>query len=176
MEFNQEKFKALVHYICAKAHDPSVLGATKLNKVLWHSDGLSFIVTGAPITGESYIKRQFGPVPQHILRAMDDLQREGDIVVRNSDYHGFQKREYVSLKEPDLSAFSGAEIDLVNRAFNYVCHAHTAASISEATHDDIWQLAEIGEVLPYETILASEQGEVDEEDMKWALEALGDAA
>ena len=35
---DQEKFDALVHYICARCEDPTSLGATKLNKIMWYSD------------------------------------------------------------------------------------------------------------------------------------------
>ena len=68
------KFKSAVHYICDKASsDPSVLGAIKLNKVLWYSDVINYLITGKPITGETYIKRQHGPVPKDIIRAIDEL-------------------------------------------------------------------------------------------------------
>ena len=52
------KFKSAVHYICDKASsDPSVLGAIKLNKVLWYSDLINYLITGKPITGETYIEK-----------------------------------------------------------------------------------------------------------------------
>lgn len=43
MAYNAEKFKALVHYICWKVEDPRQLGATKLNKILWFSDVLTYL-------------------------------------------------------------------------------------------------------------------------------------
>ena len=64
---DQRKLKALIHYICYQCHDPSVLGATNLNKILWYSDVIAFARAGASITGETYVKQQFGPVPRHIL-------------------------------------------------------------------------------------------------------------
>jgi len=52
---DQRKLKALIHYICYQCHDPSVLGATKLNKILWYSDVIAFARAGASITGETYV-------------------------------------------------------------------------------------------------------------------------
>ena len=40
MALNWDKFKSAIHYVCYKADDPSVLGAIKLNKVLWYSDAI----------------------------------------------------------------------------------------------------------------------------------------
>jgi hypothetical protein len=55
MEFNPNKFKALVHYICYRA-DKDDLGATKLNKTLWYVDLWVYLINGSPMTGETYIK------------------------------------------------------------------------------------------------------------------------
>jgi hypothetical protein len=62
MKFNNKKFSNLVHYICYKCDDPSQLGATKLNKILWYCDMFSYRWNSESMTGENYIKRQFGPV------------------------------------------------------------------------------------------------------------------
>ena len=80
MRLNWEKYKALVHYVCEKAgSDPSVLGVIKLNKVLWYSDAIYYMMTGSPITGETYVKGQHGPVPKNIIRAIDELVSEKKI-------------------------------------------------------------------------------------------------
>lgn len=168
MNLDQEKFKRLVHYVCYKAHDPSILGAVKLNKVLWYSDYIAYFLWAKPITGEVYIKRQHGPVPKHILRALTELIREKSMVEREVEYYGYPKKEYIALTRPDISIFTPDEISLIDEMFDYVCEKHTATSISEETHDDIWKLAIIGEEIPYNTIFASKLGEIDETDIEWA--------
>lgn len=170
--FDPAKLTSLTHYVCFQCHDPSVLGATKLNKVLWYADLLSFVKFGRTITGETYIKRQHGPVPKHILGVVGDLTEKHAIVVREVPYYGKQKREYFALTEPDISMFSSQEISIVDSVIDVVCHKHTATSISLASHDAIWKLAEIGEEIPMYAILASELGEVTEDDVKWAQESL----
>ena len=170
--FERDKFKTLVHYICAQSHDPSVLGATKLNKVLWYSDVLSYLRTGTTITNETYIKQQFGPVPKHILPVMEELESEGAIAVRDVEYYGYPKREFVALNEPDISTFTPNEISIVDKILDVVCHKHTATSISMASHDAVWKLAEIGEEIPLYAVLASKLGEITESDVAWAKEKL----
>jgi hypothetical protein len=168
MKLDFKKLKALVHYVCNKATDPSVLGKVKLNKVLWYADMTSYLVRGVSITGEGYVKRQFGPVPKHFLMVLDELIREQSVARGKTDHFGYMKEEYISITDPDISCFSQDEIRLIDDAFQHVCIKHTATSISKETHGDIWEIAEIGEDIPYFAILASHLGELDEKDVSWA--------
>lgn len=172
MALNWAKFKAVIHYICEKADDPSVLGSVKLNKVLWYSDVIHYMVTGDPITGETYIKRQFGPVPRHVLPAIDQLVQEGKIARGKANHYGLVKHEYIAIAECDKDVLSTQEIKFIDEAFQHVCLNHTAKSVSEETHDVIWKLAEMGEEMPYNTVFAAYSGEVNEDDMAWAKEKL----
>lgn len=171
MEFNYEKFKSLVHYICHMA-DLDKLGATKLNKILWYSDIQSYINRGVTITGEAYRKEQWGPVPNDILRALDDLSREGKLIIREKPFHGEMKREYITLADPDIQAFTADEISLVAQITHIICHHHTAKSISKKSHDRIWELAEIGEEIPYHAIYGAPLGEIKQEYIEWAKSAI----
>lgn len=165
---DEPKFDALVHYVCAKCEDPSKLGATKLNKVLWYCDIGSFLYFGRPMTGETYVKRQFGPVPKHILAAKQRLIAKGALIEREAPLYGYAQKQLLALTRPDLSRFSGDEISLVDDVLDAICHNHTAASISQLTHDHVWEAAEIGEELPLYTVFALRRGELDESDMAWA--------
>ncbi len=168
MNFDNDRFKALIHYICAKVDDPNKLGATKLNKILWYSDAMSFLKWGEPITGEVYEKRQFGPMPSHIYSSLDELVEEDKMVIANVEYFGRTKREYIPLKESDPSQFSAEQISLVDNVIQHICDDHTATSISDATHDAIWKMARIGEPIPLEVSLVFRLGELDGKDMEWA--------
>jgi hypothetical protein len=175
--FNWEKFKALVHYICGKASDQTaVLGAIKLNKVLWYSDTIFYQIKGESITGESYVKRQFGPVPRHVLQALDSLIKDGKIARGHVDHFGFTKTEYFTIHDADVSLFSSEEIALIDKSFEHVCLNHTARSISEETHSIIWEMAAMGEEMPYCTVFAANDGEITEGDVAWANEVLESVA
>ncbi len=168
MTFNKEKFKALAHYVCARAEDPSKLGATKLNKILWYSDVISFLKWGKPITGEIYEKRQFGPMPRHIYSVLEELKFENKLAITEVEHFGRKKREYIPLVPSLTEMFSADEISLVDEMARAICDNHTATSISDSTHDDIWGMALIGEQIPYEAALVSCVGELDGQDMEWA--------
>ncbi|MFD2578876.1 Panacea domain-containing protein [Novosphingobium colocasiae] len=61
-------------------------GAIRLNKILWFADCHAFRENGVSITGDTYLKRKFGPVPKHVLAALRDLEGEGKVVVREVPY------------------------------------------------------------------------------------------
>ncbi len=166
---DRNKLKALVHYVCWTV-EPEVLGAIKLNKVLWVSDLWSYVHRGTPITGEHYIKRQFGPVSPSIPGLVRELETAKVLVTRRREVFEGEKVDYFALTEPDVSCFTADEMSIIDRAIYFVCYKHTAKGISDRTHDVIWELAEIGEEIPYAAMLASVLGEVTPSDVEWAKE------
>lgn len=93
-------------------------------------------------------------------------------MIRNVSFHGFPKKEFISLKEPVLDdEFTADEISIVDDVVDAICRNHTAVSISRLSHDDIWEMAAIGEELPIYVALA-ERGEITEEDVAWADEKI----
>lgn len=171
MKFNYEKFRDLVHYICHIA-DRDELGAVKLNKILWFADMITYVNKGKSLTGSVYVKRQLGPVPIEILRALEDLEAAQKMIVRDIPCFGNTKRDFISLTEPNISHFDALEISLVADITHHICHHHTAGSISEKTHDIIWQLAAMGEEIPYCAVYGAQLGEITQEDIKWGKESI----
>jgi hypothetical protein len=170
MTRNREKLKTLVHYIAARLEDPALLGSIKLNKVLWVSDLWAYVGWGKPITGERYVKQQFGPVAMTLPALLTELQAEKKLVVRQTEAHGNPKVDYIALTRPEniSDLFSADEISLVDEAIDFVCRLHTARQISDRSHDIIWELAEIGEGIPYEAMLACRLDAVTKDDVQWA--------
>jgi hypothetical protein len=164
---DREKFKTLVHYICWKCDDPSKLGATKLNKIIWFAERSWFLKTGEAISGVKFVKQERGPVPNAILPVLDSLVEEHRLVIREGRSYSYPRREFISLIEPEFEIFSAKQVSLIDDVIQAVCHKYTANSISDLTHDEIWDLAEIGEEIPLYTTLAK-HGELQAEDIEWA--------
>ena len=164
------KLTMLMHYIIWKCQDPTTLGATKLNKTLLYSDIFSYVERGKSITDVVYIKRQFGPVPnpKDFLQARDKLENDGKIAITKNLYHGMPQYQFVALQRPDISMFTPEEISIVDIVIEEMCQKHTASSMSELSHDIIWETAEIGEEIPLYTFFASRIGEINEKDIQWA--------
>jgi hypothetical protein len=172
MNFDRAKFKALVHYVCwSRKDDPAkLLGATKLNKILWLSDFLTYYRTGDPITGARYVKREFGPVPRAIVPVLDELEREGAVFARKTTLHGRPKTDFIVAKEPTVE-FTKEELRTIDGMITFVCDEHTAKSISEKSHDHIWHAAEDGEDIPYFTVFAI-PGDIADSDREWAQQEI----
>lgn len=165
----KRKFKALVHYVCDQCADPTMLGATKLNKVLWYSDTLAYRLRGKSISGETvYIKRQYGPVPKQILQTLEELERGGALKIRETPYFNKKKREFIALESSDPSVFTDEERDIIDIVISAICKDHTASSISEMSHDAIWEAAQLGEEIPIYAVLAANAAPITKQHEAWA--------
>ena len=168
------KFKELVHYVCDQCiENPGKLGAIKLNKILWNSDVFSYVLTGQPITPEEYIKRQFGPVPKQILRALQELESERKIQVRKITENGYSHTLYLSLTEAG-APFDADQIDLIDDVIDWIVNDHTASSISALSHNEAWEAVRIGETIPHCAVFASSPAEINENDIAWAEQVISD--
>ena len=173
--FDREKFKALVHYICWRVPDPKTLGAIKLNKILWATDFSHFYTTGESLTGERYVKREFGPVPSGIVQVVRELEAEGAIRTSDVPYFKYTQRQFTPLRPPDMHAFTPGELKEVDEMITLITEHYTAKSVSEASHDHIWKAALEGEEIPHYSIFAV-SGEITQDEIDWArgeLETLG---
>ena len=175
---DRDKLRALVHYVCYRAPSPERLGKTKLNKILYYSDIEAYVALGGPITGETYVKHQYGPVSQHIDEVLEELEKERLIAIAEaSGYHVYSGQpymqwQYVSLRRPDISRFKAEEVAIVEENIDAICLNHTARSISKASHGLAWQSARIGEELPYYTVFSHFVREITPEDLQWASQQL----
>lgn len=169
-----KRFKTLVHYVCDRCPDPTKLGATKLNKALWYADTFAFRIHGKAVSRDSasYVKRQFGPVPRLVLKALTELEDDGALKIREVDFFGKKKREFVSLENADASIFSKGEREIIDAVVDQICDGHTAASISDLSHDAIWEAADLGEEIPLYAVLAAKAEAPTKEDYAWAEKAI----
>ena len=164
---DEARLDAVVHYVCAFVENPSKLGATKLNKILWYSDVYAFIERGKTISHATYQKQQFGPVPKGIMASRYRLERDKKIVERQAPFFGYAQTQFIALIKPDISMFQADEIAVLDGVATAICDDHSAASISAATHDEVWKSAKIGEEIPIWAVLGASLEEANDEDLEW---------
>ncbi len=168
---NTNRLGDLVHYVIWRC-DPSELGATKLNKICWYADLDHYRLTGRTITGADHYKRlQYGPAPKGAHHVLDALKREGKIAIATETYYGKPKTMFMALSRPDLTAFTADEIATVDRIADIICSKHTAASISNISHDALWEEIALGEDIPVAAASVI-PGEITADDVEWAEKAL----
>lgn len=127
----------VAHYIIART-PPEMLGATKLNKVLWFVDCLAYRKWGRSLTGLThYVRLQNGPVPSGLTDAIHTLKSDGKVMEDPQITPVGVRREFVSLQEPDFENFSAAEIDLIRAVIDTI-RPMSARRVSDLSHDALW--------------------------------------
>jgi hypothetical protein len=144
MEFDKPRFKQLVHYVVSRVGEHDWFGAIKLNKVLWFAEARTYMLTGMPITGETYTRGQFGPVPHHMIPVQHEMVREGVLQITK----GKRQTSFKALTPAQDNWFSAAELQTINWWADHIDQKHTAGSISDKSHDYAWEIAKMGEELP----------------------------
>ena len=105
---------------------------TKMNKVLFYIDFLSYRERGRAISGLAYQAMEFGPVPQRwdrVYSAFDEVEREIRLV------QGQECLSLLSGDKADTSFFSAAELALIDQ----VClkmKAMSSRAASRMSHDE----------------------------------------
>lgn len=114
MNINLQKSKyknAILYFI--KYCNNQYLGATKLNKLLYYLDFISFRDREKSVTGDVYVHKQYGPVPQDVDEILTELQVEGFLEIERVTYKDGETFHYENKKEPDFSNFDNYEIKLL---------------------------------------------------------------
>ncbi len=155
---DEEKLGELILYISQKCATDPKFGATKLNKILYLADFLSFGSWGEPITGVEYQHLRLGPAPRRLIPVRESLQSAGKLVVQSLPLRsGKQQTRTVNLTEPNLRLFSGREIALVDSVIEDLWDLDADES-SEFSHRFVgWKMTKEGQNIPYGSIFISDE-------------------
>jgi len=170
MDFDRQKFKALVLYVIWRAGESRDFGSTKLYKILWFAEARANEAFGKPIAGETYVRQKFGPVPKHIKEVIQELEDEELISVWSEPFHDHMITRYRAFQPADTQLFNNNELGFIDWWIKHVDEEHSATSISQQSHDYAWKIAAMGEELPLYAFLASRIREPRGEELDRAIE------
>lgn len=168
MVFDKEKFKALVLYVIWRTGNKPGFGATKLNKVLWFADARAYLQLGKPITGATYTRGEFGPIPRQIMPVRKELESEGCIKVTTEPYYSREITRFHLTGPPSRFPFSDEERKIIDYWLQHIDEDHTAESVSDMSHDYPWEIAEMGEVIPLHAVFATRIRAPEGAELEWA--------
>ncbi len=141
-----DKFREVILYISQRCETDPKFSITKLNKILFYSDFVSFGRTGKSITGQIYQKLSFGPCPRGMKPVSDAMQQSREMAIVSRPYFGRIQKKPIALRQPQLEVPS---------------------EISDASHGFIgWQIANIGETIPYGLAWVDEEPEFTEQEIE----------
>jgi hypothetical protein len=159
---SDERLRELILYISEKCCDDPSFGATKLNKILFFSDFISYFETGKPITGAAYMKLPQGPAPKRLVPIRENMKKQGEIAVSEIQCGPYTKNQIIPNRRAKLSQFNAEEIANVERVIKALW-GHTASAVSKISHQRAWRIAEDNKLIPYEAALLSDEPTTDYE-------------
>jgi uncharacterized phage-associated protein len=133
----------------------SFLGKTKINKLFYYLDFISYRDGKKSVTGDSYTHNKLGPVPDSLLtEIIPRLKEKRKIDITESeiskDGETFITYKFIALENPDMSFFNLEEIRLLKnicKEFN----SWTSDKMVEQTHFEApWFYSLKGEKIDFE--------------------------
>lgn len=155
IQFDEDRLKELVLYVSNKSSADASFGQVKLNKLLFFADFWAYGAFGKPITGATYEKQRFGPVPRQVKKVQKDLEASEEAVIIKRR-HFYPQHTTVARREANMSLFEPHEIQLIDEILDVFKNDY-AEFISEFSHEISagWQLATMHEEIPYDSIFLS---------------------
>jgi len=150
---NQEALKKykkmLLFMLNCGADNDRMITKTKLAKLLYLADFAWFYRHLSSMSGLTYRRIKYGPVPDQYFRAIEELIDENQITMRTGDAHMISPVE----KNPPTLGLSKDEQALIKQ----ICKkwkGKNTADIVEFTHGQLpWKLCKENELIPYELIV-----------------------
>ena len=143
-------------YTAEKSQSDERFGATKLNKILFFSDFLSYGLTGTPITGATYQKLENGPAPVELKPIAREIVKEKSGFFIKRQWFNYTQTVLIPTRPANRNPFSAEDIDLVDDVIrNLSIYDATETSLLSHQRSRAWQIADIGEVIPYEAVFLS---------------------
>jgi transcriptional regulator with XRE-family HTH domain len=147
---NWEKFREVLLYLLERCAGKPNVGETVLNKLLYFVDFNYYEIYEEQMTGATYRKLPFGPVPQRMDSLLNYMVENGHVQRIKTDYHGFPQTRYLPLQKADLELLKASEKDVIDRVIDQMGD-WSAAKISEWSHKDMpWRATKEGEEISYE--------------------------
>lgn len=129
-DFDYEVFKEMVIYLCTSIQNVS---KTKLNKLLFYSDFISFQKLTLSMSGLAYEHNHYGPVPLNYTLLYESLKEDGVIDLKSfSNYEG----EYiVPINQEKFKYLSGQHIEVLDKVVEKFKNFN-AKDISDYSHEE----------------------------------------
>ena len=147
---NVSKFKNILLYILERCAGKPNVGETVLYKLLYFCDFNYYELYEEHLTGATYRKLPFGPVPQEIDPIISLMIESSQIQRIKTTYFDKIQTRYIPLVKPDLTELRASEKEVIDKVIDLMAD-WTAVKISNYSHKDLpWEVAEDGKEISYE--------------------------
>ena len=179
MKIPLSKLKAILLYFSCYT-DTKFLGKTKLMKLFYFLDFMHLKEYGTPVTYDTYVKLEHGPIPSTIKNLVDTAAEDIDVSELSDTIH-FEKSKVTNMvrilpnrkfTKGDESLFSETELEILEKVCLRFGDKNTQY-IEKASHNEApWKLTVIPEEIPYTLAAEDLDCKVTKEDIELLLKLL----
>ena len=149
---NLDIFKQVLLYVLNKVGGKPNVGETVLHKLLYFIDFDYYEKFEENLMGATYIKNHHGPTSVELGRILEEMQKDGEIEVVNSQYFKYDQKKYLPLKRPNLAILSARDVEHIDGVLARLSDKN-AKEMELYSHEDIpWTSAQDGRPLSYESV------------------------
>lgn len=151
----ESRLTELILYVSKKLSNDDHFGQIKLNKVVFFSDFTAFGRLGKTITGLEYQHLDEGPALRAMLPIQGRMKTAKILVIEPRSIYGYMQDRPVSLRDPNLKAFSGEEIAIVDAWIDRL-RPLTGRQASNLSHDTFgWRSTKTGQTIDPRSVFIS---------------------
>ena len=132
------------------------LGRVQVYKGLIFIDAIHFAYYGKSLTGITYVKDWYGPVPSY--QAANAIKEFNSINITWEAYDAFAQCCHYAKKDPDYSVFAEkSTLDIIRDVAQFIIKMK-AKELSQLTHDSLYENTDFGEEIPLNLVAKLEVG------------------
>ena len=147
---NIPKFKNVLLYILERCAGKPNVGEPVLYKLLYFCDFNYYEIYEEHLTGATYRKLPYGPVPQCFETAINQMLEGNQIQRIKTEYYNKILIRYIPLIKADLTGFKAIEKEVIDNVISQMGD-WTTTTISDYSHaDKPWKATEPNNNIEYE--------------------------
>jgi len=149
---NIEKLKQVLLYILERCAGKPNVGETVLYKLLYFVDFNYYEQYEEQMTGATYRKLQYGPVPAEFGAIVEKMVKKGELEQTKTEFHSYPQKRYIPKVKAKLDMLKASEKDIIDKTIDLMADWN-ATEISNYSHEDMpWKATKEGEDIKYELV------------------------
>lgn len=146
---NEKKYKNAILFFAKKTQN-GTLGKLKIKKLLYYLDFDFFEKYGKSVTGDEYLRFEYGPVPRMAEKILKQMEGKEIKTTRRKVKEGLNDQQHIEpLKDFDLSVFTKEELVMLEDVAGK-WEKFTGTEMKMATHGEApWISTEPDGVIDY---------------------------
>lgn len=147
-----EKFKQVLLYLLERCAGKPNVGETVVYKLLYFADFNFYEIFEEQLTGATYRKLPFGPVPLEFAKIIMQMEKNKELTSVQSDYYEYSQKRYIPLVKPNLQLLTAAEKSVLDSVIDRFSDK-SARWLSDYSHEDIpWKATAEKQIIDYELV------------------------